>query len=210
MFDVQDSIYYPLYSYFNKSIEEGKVPVEWKKAIVSPIFKKGKKSSPGKYRPVSLISIMCKICESIIRDKIMNYMSSNDLFTNSPYGFRPTPGRSVRTKILCYSTPWSFGRLVRINANNGQWFLNHLYYIFGLLQSVLKEVPCMLNWIKSFLTGRNQCVLINNTTSTLSDVVSGVPQGSVLDPVLFLIFINGNFTVKWQTVTNKTKNKLFF
>ena len=54
----------------------------------------------------------------------------------------------------------------------------------------------MLNWIKSFLTGRNQCVLINNTTSTLSDVVSGVPQGSVLDSVLFLIFINGNFTVK--------------
>ena len=54
----------------------------------------------------------------------------------------------------------------------------------------------MLNWIKSFLTGHNQCVRVNNTTSTLSDVVSGVPHGSVLDPVLFLIFINGNFTVK--------------
>jgi hypothetical protein len=105
LFEVQDSIYYPLYLFFNKSIEEGKVPAEWKKAIVSPIFKKGKKSSPGKYRPVSLISIMCKICESIIRDKIMNYMSNNDLFTNSQYGFRP--GRSCVTQLLEVLDDWS-------------------------------------------------------------------------------------------------------
>jgi hypothetical protein len=105
VFDVQDSIYYPLYSYFNKSIEEGKVPVEWKKAIVSPIFKKGKKSSPGNYRPVSLTSVVCKICESIIGDKIMNYMSSNDLFTNSQYGFRPS--RSCVTQLLEVLDDWS-------------------------------------------------------------------------------------------------------
>ena len=68
-------------------------------------MEKGKKSSPGKYRPVSLTSVVCKICESIIRDKIMNYMSSNDLFTNSQYGFRP--GRSCVTQLLEVLDDWS-------------------------------------------------------------------------------------------------------
>ena len=180
MFDVQDSIYYPLYSYFNKSIEEGKVPVEWKKAIVSPIFKKGKKSSPGKYRPVSLISIMCKICESIIRDKIMNYMSNNDLFTNSQYGFRP--GRSCVTQLLEVLDDWS-------ELMDNGFSIDTIYLDFSkafdslpnqrlfLKLEKLGFEGSLLNWIKIFLTGRNQCVRINSATSALSDVVSGVPQG---------------------------------
>ncbi|CAC5406566.1 unnamed protein product [Mytilus coruscus] len=78
---------------------------DWKNAIVSPMFKKGKKLSPGYYRPVSLTSVVCKICESIIRDNIMKYILMNNLFTSSQYGFRP--GRSCVTQLVEILDEWS-------------------------------------------------------------------------------------------------------
>ena len=98
LFEVREAICYPLYKIFNKTVSEGRVPGVWKKAIVSPIFKKGNKMSPNNYRPVSLTSVACKLCESIIRDCILSYMTDNGIFSNCQYGFRP--GRSCITQLL--------------------------------------------------------------------------------------------------------------
>ncbi|CAC5401944.1 unnamed protein product [Mytilus coruscus] len=105
LYEVRHAIFYPLFKIFDKSIKKGKVPDDWKNAIVSPIFKKGKKLSPGNYRPVSLTSVVCKICESIIRDNTMKYILMNNLFTSSQYGFQP--GRSCVTQLLEVLDEWS-------------------------------------------------------------------------------------------------------
>ncbi|CAC5358720.1 unnamed protein product [Mytilus coruscus] len=105
LYEVRPAICYSLFKIFDKSVKEGKVPDDWKNAIVSPIFKKGKKLSPVNYRPVSLTSVVCKICESIIRDNIMKYILMNNLFTSSQYGFRP--GSSCVTQLLEVLDEWS-------------------------------------------------------------------------------------------------------
>ena len=83
LFEVRQSISYLLYVLFNKSLSEGVVPEDWKTAIVTPIFKnKGDKKQPCNYRPVSLTSVICKICESLIRDKVMKHLLDNNLLSD--------------------------------------------------------------------------------------------------------------------------------
>ena len=78
----------PLSILFSKSLSAGKVPSEWKLANVTPIFKKGDKSQPGNYRPISLTSIVCKLMESIIRDNMVKFFEDNDIINNTQHGFR--------------------------------------------------------------------------------------------------------------------------
>jgi hypothetical protein len=87
----------PLSKIFTKSMKTGKVPKNWKEAIVTPIHKKGPKAEPGNYRPVSLTSVPCKVMESIIKDAIMTHLQANDLISHSQHGF--VPGRSCATNV---------------------------------------------------------------------------------------------------------------
>ena len=183
----------PLAILFQNTLKKGKLPDEWKHAIVTAIFKKGDKRKPNNYRPVSLTCIICKIIESIIRDKLMEYTESNNLFSNKQFGF--LNGSSTVLQLLTVLDKWT-----KIIDEGGT--IDCVYFDF---KKAFDKVPHqrlihkaeqygikgdIINWIKSFLDSRTQQVVINGELSEPKNVTSGIPQGSVLGPLLFVIYIN--------------------
>ena len=182
-----------LHIIFNHSLSTNSLPSDWLKANICPVFKKGNHSSVSNYRPISLTSICAKVMEHIIYHSIINHLNENNILIENQHGFRSN--HSCITQLITLTEDISFALdhqkqidIILLDFSKAfdtvphQRLMTKLRY-YGINGSTY-------NWIQTWLTQRTQCVVLNSESSSPVSVMSGVPQGTVLGPLMFLLYIN--------------------
>ena len=184
---------YPLSEIFNLSLSTGIVPDKLKIAKVIPVFKSGTKESLTNYRPISLLPVFSKILERAVYNRLLHFLTKCNIITGCQYGFRP--GHSTSHAIIHL-----INNIIKVFENNeiliGLFLdlskafdtLDHEILIKKLYYYGIRGV--LLEWFKSYLKNRAQFVQIGDEKSEMQYLRCGVPQGSILGPLLFIIYVN--------------------
>jgi len=181
--------------YIYNHFKTGCVPVSLKIAKVIPIFKKGDNSNPSNYRPISLLSIFHKLLENLMYKRVYSFLHKYSVLYQYQFGFRHHHSTSLPLIELCDNL---YSHLDQHEVVVGMYFdlqkafdtVNHKILLQKLCGYGIRGI--VHEWFRNYLSNRKQFASINNIDSDLDNINCGVPQGSVLGPLLFLIYVNDN------------------